>query len=59
MPKPAPKPKEPKDVETLKREDAWQRTFSPSGVFVAAVFSLINFAVDILYSVLNPRIRIS
>jgi peptide/nickel transport system permease protein len=28
-------------------------------IFVAAVFSLINFAVDILYSVLNPRIRIS
>ncbi len=28
-------------------------------VFVAFVFSLINFAVDILYSVLNPRIRIS
>ncbi len=27
-------------------------------VFVAVVFSLINFAVDILYSVLNPRIRI-
>ncbi len=27
-------------------------------VFVAAVFSLINFLVDILYSVLNPRIRI-
>ena len=28
-------------------------------VFVAFVFSFINFAVDILYSVLNPRIRIS
>ncbi len=27
-------------------------------IFVAAVFSLINFLVDILYSVLNPRIRI-
>jgi ABC-type dipeptide/oligopeptide/nickel transport system permease component len=27
-------------------------------VFVAIVFSLINFVVDILYSVLNPRIRI-
>ena len=27
-------------------------------IFVAAIFSLINFAVDILYSVLNPRIRI-
>lgn len=27
-------------------------------VFIAMVFSLINFAVDILYSVLNPRIRI-
>jgi peptide/nickel transport system permease protein len=27
-------------------------------VFVAIIFSLINFAVDILYSVLNPRIRI-
>ncbi len=28
-------------------------------VFVAFVFSLINFLVDILYSVLNPKIRIS
>ena len=28
-------------------------------VFVAFVFSFINFAVDILYSVLNPKIRIS
>ncbi len=28
-------------------------------VFVAFVFSLINFVVDILYSVLNPKIRIS
>ncbi|UCF97851.1 MAG: ABC transporter permease [Spirochaetaceae bacterium] len=27
-------------------------------VFVAIIFSLINFAVDIFYSVLNPRIRI-
>jgi len=27
-------------------------------IFVALVFSLINFLVDILYSVLNPRIRI-
>jgi peptide/nickel transport system permease protein len=27
-------------------------------VFVAIIFSLINFIVDILYSVLNPRIRI-
>jgi len=27
-------------------------------VFVAIIFSLINFTVDILYSVLNPRIRI-
>jgi peptide/nickel transport system permease protein len=27
-------------------------------VFIAFVFSLINFAVDILYSVLNPKIRI-
>ena len=27
-------------------------------VFVALVFSLINFLVDILYSVLNPRIRL-
>ncbi len=27
-------------------------------VFVAFVFSLINFAVDLLYSVLNPKIRI-
>ncbi len=28
-------------------------------VFVAFVFSLINFLVDMLYSALNPRIRIS
>ena len=28
-------------------------------VFVAFVFSLINFMVDMLYSVLNPKIRIS
>ncbi len=28
-------------------------------VFVAFVFSFINFVVDILYSVLNPKIRIS
>jgi ABC-type dipeptide/oligopeptide/nickel transport system permease component len=27
-------------------------------VFVAVVFSLINFAVDILYGVLNPKIRV-
>ncbi len=27
-------------------------------VFIAVVFSLINFAVDILYSALNPRIRV-
>jgi peptide/nickel transport system permease protein len=27
-------------------------------VFVAIIFSVINFVVDILYSVLNPRIRI-
>ncbi len=27
-------------------------------VFVAVVFSLINFLVDILYSLLNPRIRV-
>ncbi|MQY76183.1 MAG: ABC transporter permease subunit [Spirochaeta sp.] len=27
-------------------------------VFVALIFSLINFIVDLLYSVLNPRIRI-
>ncbi len=27
-------------------------------VFIAVVFSLINFAVDILYSSLNPRIRV-
>lgn len=27
-------------------------------VFVAVVFSLINFIVDILYSLLNPRIRV-
>ena len=28
-------------------------------VFIAVVFSLVNFTVDILYSVLNPKIRIS
>jgi peptide/nickel transport system permease protein len=28
-------------------------------VFVAFIFSFINFAVDILYSIVNPRIRIS
>jgi len=28
-------------------------------VFVALVFSLINFLVDMLYSVLNPKIRVS
>ena len=28
-------------------------------VFVALIFSLINFIVDLLYSLLNPRIRIS
>lgn len=28
-------------------------------VFVALIFSLINFSVDILYSLLNPKIRIS
>jgi peptide/nickel transport system permease protein len=27
-------------------------------VFIALVFSLINFVVDVLYSVLNPKIRI-
>jgi peptide/nickel transport system permease protein len=27
-------------------------------VFIAVVFSLINFSVDVLYSVLNPKIRI-
>ena len=27
-------------------------------VFIALAFTLINFAVDILYSILNPRIRI-
>ena len=28
-------------------------------IFVAFVFSLINFAVDMLYSLLNPRIRVN
>jgi ABC-type dipeptide/oligopeptide/nickel transport system permease component len=28
-------------------------------VFIAVIFSLVNFAVDILYSLLNPKIRIS
>ena len=28
-------------------------------VFVAIIFSLINFSVDIFYSILNPKIRIS
>jgi peptide/nickel transport system permease protein len=38
----------------------YQRDFSliQGGiVFIALVFSLINFAVDILYSALNPKIR--
>ena len=26
-------------------------------VFVAVIFSLINFVVDLLYSVLNPKVR--
>jgi peptide/nickel transport system permease protein len=28
-------------------------------VFVAFIFSFINFAVDMLYSIINPRIRVS
>lgn len=28
-------------------------------VFIAVVFSLVNFLVDVLYSVINPKIRIS
>ncbi len=28
-------------------------------IFVALIFSLINFGVDMLYSLLNPRIRVS
>jgi peptide/nickel transport system permease protein len=28
-------------------------------VFVAFIFSFINFAVDMLYSIVNPKIRIS
>jgi ABC-type dipeptide/oligopeptide/nickel transport system permease component len=28
-------------------------------VFIAIVFSLVNFLVDVLYSVINPKIRIS
>ncbi|MBI9106298.1 MAG: ABC transporter permease [Spirochaetales bacterium] len=28
-------------------------------IFIAVVFSLVNFLVDVLYSVINPRIRIS
>ncbi|RKX91208.1 MAG: glutathione ABC transporter permease GsiC, partial [Spirochaetes bacterium] len=28
-------------------------------VFIAAIFSLTNFIVDIFYSILNPKIRIS
>jgi peptide/nickel transport system permease protein len=38
----------------------YQRDFSliQGGiVFIALVFSLINFVVDILYSALNPKIR--
>ncbi|HWP68563.1 MAG TPA: ABC transporter permease, partial [Rectinemataceae bacterium] len=27
-------------------------------VFVAIIFSLINFAADILYSIVNPKIRV-
>ena len=28
-------------------------------IFVALVFSSINFVADLLYSVVNPRIRLS
>jgi len=28
-------------------------------IFVAFIFSLINFVVDMLYSLLNPKIRVS
>ena len=28
-------------------------------VFIAVIFSLVNFLVDVLYSVINPKIRIS
>jgi peptide/nickel transport system permease protein len=28
-------------------------------VFVAFIFSFINFSVDMLYSLLNPKIRVS
>jgi peptide/nickel transport system permease protein len=27
-------------------------------VFIAIVFSLVNFAADVLYSVANPKIRL-
>jgi peptide/nickel transport system permease protein len=40
----------------------YQRDFpliQGSVVFVAFIFSLINFVVDMMYSLLNPRIRIS
>ncbi len=40
----------------------YQRDFpliQGSVVFVALVFSLINFMVDMLYSVLNPKIRVT
>jgi ABC-type dipeptide/oligopeptide/nickel transport system permease component len=29
------------------------------GVFIAVIFSLVIFLVDVLYSVINPKIRIS
>ncbi|HAK46665.1 MAG TPA: glutathione ABC transporter permease GsiC, partial [Spirochaeta sp.] len=28
-------------------------------IFIAIIFSLVNFLVDVLYSVINPKIRIS
>ncbi len=40
----------------------YQRDFTMiqgSVVFIAVVFSLVNFLVDVLYSVINPKIRIS
>ena len=51
---PAPKPDGKPDAETLKREDEWQRLFSPSGVIVAAqldpehwlTFGLTDNALD-------------
>ena len=55
-PAPTPEPTgKPGDVEKLKRDDAWQRLFSPHGVFVAAALDpehWLTFGLDDKLSVL-------